>query len=461
MTRDELMELKHRALREKWSTLDGSYSLSELARCITYPFTDTDTKATTLAVATVFHVSNSYRAKNHTVVISCRGKNDFHVWCGDALIEGKSTATNVGTRISAAVAQAPADKRDRVMSQLRSLNGMAPPNSGCHFWPAWKSKRKLCKHTNSIVQSILTATTRDSLDEMEYAYAALIDGVTIDPLDENETTALIEKMALRVPILIEGDRGGGKTHEAFLFAKGQKIAPIVIQGHESVESIDLLGYFLPHSAHGSVWKDGRLSEAFRRAQTNKVVLVIDEMLRIPGRHLSVLLSAFTPLDGNYCLNTGRILNVIDGIGTEEMLRCPTDNLCVIATTNIGGEYAVDAIDPALAERFMVLRMDTNLTKLRLVLEHTAAGKGFGQDTVNQMLRFFQKMTSLAEQGFVARLPTTRTLVRVLGLAPDESAVRFWVEQSVLSWVGRDVGGFPVTEQVGAIKKLIGTIWGVP
>lgn len=457
MTRNELLDLNRCAMRDSWPRLDANYTISELAQCIPYPFTDADTKVTTLAVATVFHVTHTSGSKNHTVVISCRGKNDFHVWCGDAFLESKPTA-DLENRIAAAIGLAPIGKRDFLSGQLRSTHGLAPKNSGCHFWPAWKGKRKLCKHTNTILHDFVYAAPHECLDELEQAYAELMDSATVGEVVENETKAMIEKLAFHVPILIEGDRGSGKTYQAFQFAKAQNLSPVVIQGHESLESIDLLGYFLPNTAHGGVWKDGRLSEAFRCAKSTKVVLVIDEMLRIPGRHLSVLLSALTPLDDFYCLNTGRILNVLDGIGTEEMLRCPTDNLCVIATTNVGGEYAVDALDPALAERFMVLREDTNSAKLKMVLEHAASGRGFGTNAVERLLVFFQKMTSLSEQGLVARLPTTRTLTRALALAPDESSVRFWVEQSLLSWVGRDVNGFPVKEQVSSIKKLIGAVW---
>ena len=454
MTRSEFADLSYRGRTEKWPIIGSTYNMSRVATGAPYPFVDSRGGADVrLAVVNVYQCEETTSNKVHTVVVACI-KDEFFIWCGDSFLEGKKhrSGPSAAERIGLAADCVPLANQSAVAKQTEKLYGSVKLNTGCHFWPQWESKKRLCKHANSVIQSIAI----DELDLLQQKYDSLMATGSVAPT--RDTQSILAELAFQVPILIEGDRGSGKTHNSFAFAKSQVMEPIVIQGHESLESIDLLGYFLPNSTHGGVWKDGRLSEAFRLAQAQPAMVIIDEMLRIPQRHLSILLSAFTPIDGYYFLNTGRIVGVRDGIGTEEMLKCPVKNLCVIATTNVGGEYAVDAMDPALAERFMILREDTNHEKLQSILTQAATVKGFTLGTVDALLGFFGKLSALGKQGLVARMPTIRTLTRVITLARAEADIPRWVESSMMVWVGRDVNGFPIAEQVSAIKKVIAATW---
>ena len=315
-----------------------------------------------------------------------------------------------------------------------------------------------CKHVNTLLQSHSEATLRGLLDELSERHAAYIGGTVRAPEAES-TDSVLEELAFRVPILLEGERGSGKTHEAMAFAKESGHPLVLLQGHESLESIDMLGYPVHGTGFGgAVWKDGRLSEAFRQAAKSKVVLIVDELLRIPQRQLSVFLGALTPFDDTYRLNTGRIVEVVDGIGREECLECPTENLCVIATTNIGAEYAVDALDPALAERFHIVRKDTSRDDVVRVIGGLASERGFSAGLAAKMANFLDKMKELLKQNFIVRAPTTRTLARALMLARDEKDVAAWLSKSALTWVGRDTDGRPVLEQVESVDKVINTIF---
>ena len=225
---------------------------------------------------------------------------------------------------------------------------------------------EVCKHiigVCDIFKDNISYITDDMLSEA---------GVDKPVKQKEEPFKELKRFAFKIPVLVEGDRGSGKTYEAFEYAKSLNIEPSFVGGHAGIESIDLLGCLVPYagqenkledtsvsaadffsgdyqmkvsSGHSNslIWKDGPIAEAFRKAQSGeKAVLIIDELLRIPQRELNILLTALSPVHGKYNLRTGRILEVINGVAREEVLSCDTRNLFVLATTNVGGQYAVGA-----------------------------------------------------------------------------------------------------------------------
>lgn len=339
----------------------------------------------------------------------------------------------------------------------------------------------VCKHIIGVCGSFkdnISYITDDMLSEA---------GVIEKPAKkEKEPFEQLKRFAFKIPVLVEGDRGSGKTYEAFEYAKSLDIEPSFVGGHAGIESIDLLGCLVPYagqeskiedtsvsaadffsgdyqmkvssnSSNSLIWKDGPIAEAFRKAQNGeKAILIIDELLRIPQRELNILLTALSPVHGKYNLRTGRILEVIDGVAREEVLSCDTRNLFVLATTNVGGQYAVDTIDPALAERFIVVRKDTEVDTLIDILKNKAEEKGFHFTLAQKAGLFFEKMTDAKEQGLVAEAPTLRTLSRAFDLAEKEKEedVKDYILDQKLLWVDRDVYGKPVQEQIELIERII-------
>ena len=225
----------------------------------------------------------------------------------------------------------------------------------------------MCKHIIGVCDTFkdnISYITDDMLSEA---------GVIEKPAKkEKEPFEELKRFAFKIPVLVEGDRGSGKTYEAFEYAKSLDIEPSFVGGHAGIESIDLLGCLVPYAgqenkiedtsvsaadffsgdyqmnissnnSNSLIWKDGPIAEAFRKAQNGKKsILIIDELLRIPQRELNILLTALSPVHGKYNLRTGRILEVINGVAREEVLSCDTRNLFILATTNVGGQYAVGA-----------------------------------------------------------------------------------------------------------------------
>lgn len=233
---------------------------------------------------------------------------------------------------------------------------------------------------------------------------------------------------------------------------------VEVHGHEGVESAEFTGHTVRYG-HDMVWKDGRLSEAFRKASKGQSILLLpDELLPVPQRQLTVLLSALAPHDGKYHLATGRIVNVTDGIGTEETLVCPVGNLMVIATTNVGVKYAIDPMDPALQERFMVVRKELDVTVLRASVNEFATAKGFSTDVAAKCVAFFKAMTALVPNGLVNDVPNPRTMLRAVDLSKTDGDMKRSVLKQILTWVARDIEGKPVPEQVDAVRKAVNSVW---
>lgn len=339
----------------------------------------------------------------------------------------------------------------------------------------------MCKHIIGVCDTFkdnISYITDDMLSE-----AGVIEKPAKNE-EKEEPFKELKRFAFKIPVLVEGDRGSGKTYEAFEYAKSLNIEPSFVGGHAGIESIDLLGCLVPYAGQENklqdtsvsaadffsgdyqmnissnnnnslIWKDGPIAEAFRKAQNGeKAILIIDELLRIPQRELNILLTALSPVHGKYNLRTGRILEVIDGVAREEVLSCDTRDLFVLATTNVGGQYAVDTIDPALAERFVVVRKDTEFDTLVSILKQKAREKGFNETMAEKAGLFLNRMTDAKEQGLIEEVPTLRTLSRAFDLAEKEDEVKDYIFDQHLLWVARDVYGKPDKEQVRCVKRIL-------
>lgn len=366
-------------------------------------------------------------------------------------------------------------------------NADADKDTACNFHQGNSLKPVTCNGTIYEVCKHIIGVCDTFKDNISYILDDMLSeaGVIEKPAKkEEEPFKELKRFSFKIPVIVEGDRGSGKTHEAFAYAKSLDIEPSFVGGHAGIESIDLLGCLVPYAGQESkiedtsvsaadffsgdyqmkvsstnnnslIWKDGPIAEAFRKAQSGeKAILIIDELLRIPQRELNILLTALSPVNGKYNLRTGRILDVNNGVAREEVLSCDTQNLFVLATTNVGGQYAVDTIDPALAERFIVVRKDTEFDTLVSILKEKAREKGFNETLAEKAGLFLNRMTDAKEQGLVAEVPTLRTLSRAFDLAEKEQEVKEYILAQKLLWVDRDVYGKPVQEQLETIEKIL-------
>lgn len=422
---------------------------------IPYPYWDFAKRRASFSIARLFKVHG--HRQTHLVCVSVRrnSKNEasYAIWCGDSFLEGrkKLTSTQASERIASALEGAELPNRMKLKAEMSSHYGSQPESDACDFW---KNGRK-CIHT----QHVLGMLTERDLRELAGELSAHLGGgsAVASSGDGHDDDVLLEEFLFRVPVLFEGPRGAGKTFGARRFVHKHGYDLVEVSGHESMEAVELLGYPLRVTDGSFVWKDGGLSQAVRLASKGrKVCLIIDELLRIPQRHLSVLLTALSPDEGKYRVRTGRIVNVTDGVGEEEVLTCPVENLAVVATTNVGCEYAVDAADPALVERFHLVRKETTPEVLEKILTNVVEGRELGDtaEIVRRLLRFYTAAEKLKNAGQIASAPTTRTLVRAVELARSADQVGTMVMNQALQWVARDPDGQPVKEQIESLRKLV-------
>lgn len=447
MTKDEY----EKCLAE--AVLDPSLRIEPL-KMVLYPHFDVLRRVARLAVAYLTRVTDT--DGTHVVIQSYHeadGEARMDIWCGDKFTEGRKM-DNVEAKQRCDEAAEGLPNKAKLAAQLMGLYAQQPASASCTFWNDLRKHKKLCRHTSHVLAH-LRDNVPDYKAQLQTMYESATMGGSSTPASE---TLLLEELAFRVPVLYEGERGAGKTVTARAFAREHGYKRVELGGHEGVESPDLLGYLVPFDKGAMVWKDGPLSEAFRSAKKQKTVFIIDELLRIRQRELSILLTALNPDEGVYRIRTGRIMAVEDGVAVEEELECPVENLCVVATTNVGSEYAVDDIDPALAERFVILRKDTSPAELKRILSSVAKKHSVDMACVGHAVSFFTKMTEARSRGLVKHAPTTRTLVRAFELAAGNGGtldeVKRGVRTQVLLWVARTAEGHPVPEQVSDVEKLI-------
>jgi MoxR-like ATPase len=443
------------------NAVDPGGFISKDEQLVYYPFFDIVSKTVAFATAFISRVVSApgvTPATEHTVVISYHikkndGTEDFSIWCGDKFLEGRCDDQATAEKRAADAVETIGMTGTKLAATLMSMYGHWAESSACNFWAEFRKKKVLCSHTNFALAR-LRDTRPNFRDELKAKHAAALTTPTsVVPGDLYS----VEELLFRVPVLLEGDRGSGKTFEARDFARKGEYLCVESPGHEGLEAPDLLGYLVPVSTEkgrSMVWKDGPLSKAFRKARHEKVVLILDELLRIRQRELSILLTAFSPYEGKYRLPTGRIVDVVDGVGEEEVLECPVENLAVVGTTNVGGEYAVDSMDPAMAERFIVIRKDTEVGRLTTILATLVSAKGFDTAKVKMLVEFFKKMVEAKKQGIVSDIPTTRTLARAVELATVEDDILRGLRSQVLLWVARDADGHPVQEQIDSVVDIL-------
>lgn len=384
-----------------------------------------------------------------TVLSFYNGK--YILKCGDPYLEGAITQETANKLVKSSVSKLDSNISNVLKGSFKTL----PRSRSCGFnQKNYELADTMCEH----IETFLSNLPDDVCDKLYANYYNVLDSAnatnTLSVLDTK-----FNRYAFKKHILLEGDKGSGKTYSAMMWGKDKKITQIFIGGHEQFESIDFLGHYIQQKDSQLIWKDGALSEAFRKAKDGKqVVLIIDEILRIPKRELNILISSLSPIEGKYVLRTGRAMGVENDIAIEEVISAPVKNLWVIGTTNLGANYAVESMDEALIDRFKPIRKDTTENELRKILINTATKRSISLDHVNKLMEFYTKMTRLFNTNILSKIVNIRHLNEALELARNSSEIKEILEDSTLLWVDRDYDGKPNEEQISAVQSVVRKVY---
>jgi hypothetical protein len=309
----------------------------------------------------------------------------------------------------------------------------------------------------------LTSMVKDAIERGNSAVTAMIApvlGITTAPTSEDTTTLCFERFcqpgAALKPVLIKGGQGSGKTYGAR--AWGKKFDAYIEFGFQpETMPCDMFGF----GTAKTDWVDGPLTRAWRLAASGKKVFVLlDEIYRAQGAARQSLLTPFSAreIDGKlyYALNTGRpIVDPVTGVETTEEILTPKENLAVAATTNVGAKFDVNADCPAGKERFVIVHVEVEESKLRAVLSAAAKAKGFTPAVVDKIIAFWKECGVLAADSFIEVRPTTRILSEALLYAIDEADVPTSLRLLGMNiWVAETIEGLPETEQVKKVNDAV-------
>lgn len=296
--------------------------------------------------------------------------------------------------------------------------------------------------TQALVSSDVVIT--NSIKDFTEAAIQLKDAiVTAKKLGGNiGLDGFIERYAFNNHVLLAGPRGVGKTFKVTQYAEDHHAKVIQLNGHSGIESIDILGYNIRASDGSFVWLDGPLTEAFRVAQTEPVILIIDELLRIKSRELNIFISSLTPNASNqFVLNTSRVIDIVDGIGRTEVLKIPAENLWVVATTNVGSDYDTDDMDLALADRFITFDLNMEESVVHTILSNVnAETNNFDEMYITKLVNFFKAIEALVQSQELPHSINTRHLTKVLKLVKDPKEFKTYLKDFVANVVSRQTDG---------------------
>ncbi len=268
----------------------------------------------------------------------------------------------------------------------------------------------------------------------------------------------LERYAFRKHLLLVGKAGGGKTFEATKWITDNGYESEFLAGNSSIESIDLLGYYIKGPDNTLTWMDGVLSAAFRKALKGKCVFLYDELLRTPAREQSILVGALTPdSDGFYRLRTNRLVDEKDGVGEVELLKIPMENLHVIATTNAGHDYQVEEIDVALADRFRVHDVTISTATIHGICTDVNDGK-LSDSTIDSLIDLYEKVKLLVESNELTRELSLRHLTEAINFTEDAASLPSYLQDLVPTICARNTNGQTNESErrifISTIKKTI-------
>ena len=204
-------------------------------------------------------------------------------------------------------------------------------------------------------------------------------------------------MRSKLNLLIEGEKGLGKTLSVAAWASKNKIPIIQCECSETTQEDDLIGNLLPIDGN-IVYKLGPLPAAIQVAnQCGKAVLCFEELNALSPSTQKVL---------NQMLDWRKGRVFVSDINRTFHLK-PDSSLLVVATMNPAGYGGTYSLNDDLASRFeKEIATYPDQQKLQKIIQSQTEITGY----FPQMLRLLQELRASKTKGDISYEPSPRDLV---------------------------------------------------
>ncbi len=227
----------------------------------------------------------------------------------------------------------------------------------------------------------------------------------------------------KLPILLKGPTGTGKTRFVEFMASELNNQLISISCHEETSSTDLIGRYIIKGAE-TVWIDGPLTKAVKEG----AILYLDE---IAEARPDVIVAIHSLTDHRKEL-------YIDKLGTTVKAH---PNFMLVASFNPGYQKGFKELKPSTRQRFVALsfRYPNEKDEAEIVVAET----GIAEDIAKKLVNIATKIRNLTELGLTETV-STRLLVDAAKLIHSGLPKRLSVKVAVVE---------PLTDDLEIVQAL--------
>jgi len=222
--------------------------------------------------------------------------------------------------------------------------------------------------------------------------------------------------ANRLPLLLKGPTGTGKSRFVENMAYRCELPLITISCHEETSSTDLIGRFILKGAE-TVWLDGPLTTAVKQG----AILYMDEVAEARPDVIVAI----------HSLTDHRRELYIDKLGTTVKAH---PDFMLIASFNPGYQRGFKELKPSTRQRFVALNFNypDEKTEIEILINET----GIEESTAKNLVSIANKIRNLKEMG-LTETASTRLLVDASKLIHSGLAKRLSVKVAVIEPLSDD------------------------